>query len=879
MKLSKQLTLRERPALILGNGPSAKLVEFELFRDGGIATIGMNAAYRHWDLIDFRPTHYICMDTVLIRSHAGRIAELIREGRVEQYFLRNEFLELYPEFYCHPRILWFDDVRSVAGSIFDTDWITTGSWAIRWAAFEGCRLAALIGVDVNYVEMLPEALRLGDDQDLRLELTGTPRFNPNYFFSEYQQSGDRYNIPNDPAYTKQTGGLVHVDALREAANDVSRLEYAIRVFDSSPISSHGIFPKCDIDRLFSGRRIALVTSFFAAAPADEVANNVSIALANSANPDIFCVRVLFEGERKELDEKIGRDLGERLAEREREGRIEILRIESRPDYLFLFRSAQSMGQELCAVTNSDILLSRDFTAGLLEEYLGTRRPFLAITRWNRTANGLFIQGNVANPPWQEIEVENLDAKQRNVLSFDLYFFDWRSPLPQHLGDVQIGTLGCDTAVASLMRVAGQCVINPCLTYRPVHIDEKLRNYSTENGMAQLMANCNIVTRALKSLVQHRASLSNSLDKLEQLRPSIVSIGYPLHRLGPWYCLNRILGSVPWVTGLSTQPLIFEKLSFSVEDTQDRPEALIVLLTAALDAGHFLELEIKGLNGNNYVECLRGDPRLQLLWDRLRVYDFQSVVFVDVATPEERQIHADVSLLLRHIYQMASVPLDQTFGGSSIATPLRESFKAAASFAGGLERREIQKISGSDPNSIPLQPFPPNLMILEGETRVKVLAISSDSKNWTVRLQFTPSQPGEKLACLMHLMTGDVPKEREILVWSGPSIQTTLRTAKTVTEQCWLMVLSNTPESEIEFTISYPNDHKNWPVQDIAVALLPAPSQNSPVNFKEANRWSREKKSEALAAYLALFADTPLSIYACAAMTCARAANYRNMRNV
>jgi glycosyltransferase involved in cell wall biosynthesis len=666
--IANDATLCHRPVLILGNGPSAKLVDFERLRDGTVATIGMNAAYRLWDRIDFRPSHYMCMDTVVVRSHAQRIAELLREGRIERYFLRNEFLELFPEFQNHPRILWFDDLRARSGSLFDTHWVTTGSWAIRWAAFEGCRLAALIGIDANYVELLPEATRLGSGKDLRLELTSTPRFNPNYFFAEYQQAGDRYNVPNDPVYLQNTGGLVHVDALREAAKDVSRLGYRMKVVDTSPISSHGVFPKAELDRLFAGRCLALVTSFFGAAPADEVCNNIRIALANAANPDIHRLRILFEGVRSQIAEKAGVELMSQLEAQERAGRIEIVQIERRPDYLFMFESARSMGQELCAVANADILLTRGFTAGLLAEYMDTDRPFLVFTRWNRTANGLFIQGQIGHPPWQEVAVEDLDFKQINWLSFDLYCFDKRTPLPTGLRDVPIGTFGCDTAIAAVMRIAGQSVANPCLSHRVEHIDEKIRDYSSKKGQAQMVANSEAVRTALLARFDSLPALRRALQEVEALRHSLASVGTPEHSLGRWHCIQRMLGASPWRDGIDAHGAEFKKVVLHIDDFRDRSEQVLQQLTAILDAGQFLELEMGGHNGAHYMECMGATAEMRLLRDRLFRYDLQSVVFIDLVTDDERRIHSDMLLIARQCLQMGSGAIDRTPGAASLVSP-------------------------------------------------------------------------------------------------------------------------------------------------------------------------------------------------------------------
>ncbi len=74
------------PLLVLGNGPSLK--GFDLHR-AGMATIGMNAAYRYWHKINFRPTYYACLDLVVGLSHIEAIARMVAENRVRRFLLRD----------------------------------------------------------------------------------------------------------------------------------------------------------------------------------------------------------------------------------------------------------------------------------------------------------------------------------------------------------------------------------------------------------------------------------------------------------------------------------------------------------------------------------------------------------------------------------------------------------------------------------------------------------------------------------------------------------------------------------------------------------------------------------------------------------------------
>jgi FkbM family methyltransferase len=184
-----------RPAnelFILGNGPSLRGFDFERLRD--YDTLGMNAAYRYWDRANFYPTYYACFDTVVQESHRTEIYRLIREKQrngINRFFLRGTIFEHYPELRDDPSVLVLEDLQQSC-ELFAQDKITTGSYSLLIGLFLGYRRLFLLGIDLNYVERLPESRPDGDS----LEIASTPTSNPNYFFDDYQRQGDRYNPPN-----------------------------------------------------------------------------------------------------------------------------------------------------------------------------------------------------------------------------------------------------------------------------------------------------------------------------------------------------------------------------------------------------------------------------------------------------------------------------------------------------------------------------------------------------------------------------------------------------------------------------------------------------------------------------------------------------------
>lgn len=177
---------------ILGNGPSLR--GFDFARLDGLATVGMNAAYRYWHQIGWYPTYYMCLDTVVTESHKAQIHELIQSSEdngILLFLVRQTLVNNYPELQHHPKVVVFD--HYLESKYFTGIPLTTGSLAPLFGAMLGYRRVCLLGIDLNYVQQIPEAGSVGGHA---LEIKNTPRSNPNYFFDDYQRQGDRYNVPD-----------------------------------------------------------------------------------------------------------------------------------------------------------------------------------------------------------------------------------------------------------------------------------------------------------------------------------------------------------------------------------------------------------------------------------------------------------------------------------------------------------------------------------------------------------------------------------------------------------------------------------------------------------------------------------------------------------
>lgn len=173
---------------ILGNGPSLRGVEFHNFK---IDTIGMNAAYRYWNEINWYPTYYCCLDTVVLESHKKEIYHLIKDGRIKKFFLRNNILKTYPDLKNYKNIYFYENVKKLLP--FSSRHITTGAFSVRFAIFLEYNEIYLFGIDCNYVNHI-NGCKINSDKTLTIK--ENIKNNPNYFFNNYQQKDDKYNVPN-----------------------------------------------------------------------------------------------------------------------------------------------------------------------------------------------------------------------------------------------------------------------------------------------------------------------------------------------------------------------------------------------------------------------------------------------------------------------------------------------------------------------------------------------------------------------------------------------------------------------------------------------------------------------------------------------------------
>lgn len=229
-------------AIVLANGPSLRGVDLPGLPQ--MATFGMNAAYRHWDRIGWSPTHYACVDEVVGLHHADAIGRMVKareSGRPGAFLLRNNLIRHLGLEGDQPGVTNFDALRDESRA-FMRQPVTTGSHALIWAVVLGYRTIFLLGADANYVERVEGAEPVeGPVLEIRREAE-----NPNYYFEDYQQVGDRYHVPN-------YGGDSHIRSWRAAAAVAAEAE--AQVYNMSVSSRIDAFDFAALEDLLAGGAI------------------------------------------------------------------------------------------------------------------------------------------------------------------------------------------------------------------------------------------------------------------------------------------------------------------------------------------------------------------------------------------------------------------------------------------------------------------------------------------------------------------------------------------------------------------------------------------------------------------------------------------------
>ena len=216
--------------VVMGNGPSLKDLNWDLIKD--FDTFGLNSAYRAYDRLDWYPTYHGCFDYVVTECHRQNFVKLINTGKIKQHFYIRNISNASN--FTHINLQPWKTTNKINKSIDDfnsfRDNGNSGTNACSVGMCLGYTNIILLGVDCNYVEHVE-----GSTEDGRggLKMFKTPEQNPNYWFDDYQQEGDRYNVPR--------GQVFHKPAWNDFA--VLAKENNINMVNCSPISTLECFEK------------------------------------------------------------------------------------------------------------------------------------------------------------------------------------------------------------------------------------------------------------------------------------------------------------------------------------------------------------------------------------------------------------------------------------------------------------------------------------------------------------------------------------------------------------------------------------------------------------------------------------------------------------
>ncbi len=285
--------------LILGNGPSLKKEHFKLFDN--IYTLGMNAAYRYWDQINWYPDIYTCLDDQVVLSHAEQIMRLVKEKLCKKFFLHHHILDYYPELKKYPDVYFLPQLRfgeknkaicdrfnlkhrpSHYFNSLNASKLTTGSYSVRFAAFLGYYEVGLIGTDCRYRELLPEARKV---EGVVLEIEQTPARNENYFFDNYQKKGDRYNIPNPSVHQ----GNLHLQSFEVLKEDITSFGFNIMVnicTKESEVYNKKVFPYKTLNDFITGPSLAAIFVPFTENDLDALIRNLYLWSEDEFKPYFY----------------------------------------------------------------------------------------------------------------------------------------------------------------------------------------------------------------------------------------------------------------------------------------------------------------------------------------------------------------------------------------------------------------------------------------------------------------------------------------------------------------------------------------------------------------------------------------------------------------
>ena len=216
--------MKNKTLILMGNGPSLAQVDFDMLK--GYDTFGLNSAYRAYPRLNWWPTYHGCFDYRVTDNHKENFIELINSGKIKKHFYIRNLSD--KDNFQYVNLLPFGTTNRMNNKLEDFkkfhDNGNSGANACSVGVCLGYKKIILLGVDCNYVEFVDGSKRDGPGG---LVMEKTPDKNPNYWFDDYQQKGDEYNVPDGLSFHMPTWNLF---AYRAVQAD-------IEVVNCSPITT------------------------------------------------------------------------------------------------------------------------------------------------------------------------------------------------------------------------------------------------------------------------------------------------------------------------------------------------------------------------------------------------------------------------------------------------------------------------------------------------------------------------------------------------------------------------------------------------------------------------------------------------------------------
>ena len=217
----------------MGNGPSLKDVDFDMLE--GFDTFGLNSAYRAYERMNWWPTYHGCFDYRVTECHRENFVNLIDNSSIKRCFYIVNISDSPNLQYINMKEYGSTNKWNNKLSDYDEfhDNGNSGANASSAAICMGYEKIILIGVDCNYVEFVEGSKKDGAG----LIIEKTPDINPNYWFDDYQQAGDKYNVPRGTDFHLPTWNMF---AYRAA-------HAGVEVINCSPVTTLRCFKKMKLE--------------------------------------------------------------------------------------------------------------------------------------------------------------------------------------------------------------------------------------------------------------------------------------------------------------------------------------------------------------------------------------------------------------------------------------------------------------------------------------------------------------------------------------------------------------------------------------------------------------------------------------------------------